>query len=126
MSGRTRDGGSLRILNIVNEYTRVALGSRVDRSIGASDVVSELARLSGATASRRYCARTTARTHRKRAFSTGSPSTGRQAFYEKGSSQQQNPFVECFTDQTQGPVTGFHAVVDARDPGALTCGRAYY
>jgi hypothetical protein len=47
MSGRTRDGGSLRILNIVNEYTRVALGSRVDRSIGASGVVSELARLFG-------------------------------------------------------------------------------
>jgi putative transposase len=45
MSGRTRDGGSLRILNVVDEYTRVALGCRVDRSIGASDVAHELERL---------------------------------------------------------------------------------
>jgi hypothetical protein len=44
MSGRTRDGASLRILNVVEEHTRVALGSRVDRSIGASDVIDELAR----------------------------------------------------------------------------------
>jgi transposase InsO family protein len=47
MSGRNRDGGSLRILNVVDEYTRVAFGSRVDRSIRASDVVSELERLFG-------------------------------------------------------------------------------
>lgn len=45
MSGRTRDGGSLRILNVVDEYTRVALGSRVARSIGARDVIAELERL---------------------------------------------------------------------------------
>src|SRR6266511_92670 len=44
MSGRTREGGSLRILNVVDEYTRVALGCRVDRSIGAADVVHELER----------------------------------------------------------------------------------
>jgi putative transposase len=37
MSARTRDGASLRILNVVDEYTRVALGCRVVRSIGASD-----------------------------------------------------------------------------------------
>jgi putative transposase len=31
MSGRTRDGGPVRILNVVDEHTRVALGCRVDR-----------------------------------------------------------------------------------------------
>jgi putative transposase len=45
MSGRTRDGSPIRILNVVDEYTRVALGSRVARSIGARDVISELERL---------------------------------------------------------------------------------
>jgi transposase InsO family protein len=30
IGGRTRDGGSLRILNVVDEYTRVALGCRID------------------------------------------------------------------------------------------------
>jgi putative transposase len=45
MSGRTRDGSPLRILNVVDEYTRVALGCRVARSIGARDVMAELERL---------------------------------------------------------------------------------
>jgi putative transposase len=45
MSGRTREGGSLRILNVVDEYTRLCLGCRVDRSIGAAGVVHELERL---------------------------------------------------------------------------------
>ena len=45
MSGRTRDGRPIRILNVVDEYTRVALGSRVARSIGARDVIVELGRL---------------------------------------------------------------------------------
>jgi hypothetical protein len=45
MGGRTRDGGALRILNVVDEYTRVALGSKVARSIGARDVQQELERL---------------------------------------------------------------------------------
>ena len=45
MSGRTRDGRPIRILNVVDEYTRVALGSRVARSIGARDVIVELDRL---------------------------------------------------------------------------------
>jgi len=38
MGARTRDGGPIRILNVVDEYTRVALGSRVARSIGARAV----------------------------------------------------------------------------------------
>lgn len=42
MGCRTRDGGPIRILNIVDEYTRVARGSRVARSIGARDVIAEV------------------------------------------------------------------------------------
>ena len=45
MSGRTREGALLRILNVVDEYTRLALGCRVDRSIGAREVISELEQL---------------------------------------------------------------------------------
>ena len=39
---RTLDGGPVRILNVVDEFTRVALGSRVARSIGARDVITHL------------------------------------------------------------------------------------
>jgi transposase InsO family protein len=45
MGARTRDGGALRILNVVDEYTRVAVGCRVARSIGAGEVIGELERL---------------------------------------------------------------------------------
>src|SRR5579862_344238 len=45
MGSRTKKGGSIRILNVVDEYTRLALGSRVDRSIGAGQVIEELERL---------------------------------------------------------------------------------
>jgi len=45
MSARTRRGGPIRILNTVDEYTRLALGCRVDRSIGARDVMAELEEL---------------------------------------------------------------------------------
>jgi putative transposase len=44
-AARTRTGALLRILNVVDEYTRVALGCRVDRSIGAAEVIGELERL---------------------------------------------------------------------------------
>jgi transposase InsO family protein len=39
---RTLDGGAVRVLNVVDEFTRIALGSRVARSIGARDVVVHL------------------------------------------------------------------------------------
>jgi putative transposase len=45
VSSRTVDGGSLRIVNVLDEHTRVALGSRVARSIGAREVIKHLERL---------------------------------------------------------------------------------
>jgi putative transposase len=35
----------MRILNVVDEFTRLALGCQVDRSIGTSDVMAELEEL---------------------------------------------------------------------------------
>ena len=42
---RTRTGAGLRVLNVVDEYTRQALCCRVAPSIGATDVTKELDRL---------------------------------------------------------------------------------
>lgn len=42
---RTRDGGPLRILNVVDEFTRECVGVRVDRSIGTREVRRFLERL---------------------------------------------------------------------------------
>jgi hypothetical protein len=45
LSTRTEDGGPLRVLNVVDEYTRRALGCRVAPHIGAREVLAELEKL---------------------------------------------------------------------------------
>lgn len=45
VSVRTLDGGPVRVLNVVDEFTRVALGSHVARSIGAPAVRKHLEKL---------------------------------------------------------------------------------
>jgi len=45
IDGRTKDGGALRIPHIADEYTPVAVGCRVDRSISGGDVIAELGQL---------------------------------------------------------------------------------
>jgi transposase InsO family protein len=96
MSAVTRDGRALRILNVVDEHTRVAVGCRVARSIGAKDVISELERLFG-----RHGKPAVPRSDNGREFIAASLAewlAGQgvmTAFIEKGSPQQ-NPFVERF------------------------------
>jgi putative transposase len=96
MSARTRSGTPLRTLNVVDEYTRVALASRVERSIGASEVIVELERLF-----QRHGKPQLLRSDNGREFIAASLAGWlaergvRQAFIEKGSPQQ-NPFVERF------------------------------
>ena len=45
VASRTEDGLPLRILNVVDEYTRRCVGCLVDRNIGARDIIPELDRL---------------------------------------------------------------------------------
>src|SRR5271165_312756 len=45
VSAKVRRGGPIRILNVVDEFTRVSLGSWVSRSIGATAVVAHLEKL---------------------------------------------------------------------------------
>jgi transposase InsO family protein len=96
MGTRTRDGQPIRILNVVDEYTRVALGCRVARSIGARDVISELEQLF-----ERHGRPDVLRSDNGREFIAASLAEWldrqgvRTAFIEKGSPQQ-NAFVERF------------------------------
>ena len=45
VSARVRRGGPIRILNVVDEHSRLSLGSHVARSIGAPSVVAHLEKL---------------------------------------------------------------------------------
>jgi hypothetical protein len=96
MGTHTRDGSPIRILNVVDEYTRVALGCRVARSIGARDVIAELEELFDkhgrpdllrSDNGREFIAETLTGWLAEQGVKT--------AFIEKGSPQQ-NAFVERF------------------------------
>jgi transposase InsO family protein len=96
VSTRTRRGTSIRILNVVDEFTRVALGCRVAPSIGARDVAAELAELF-----RRHGKPEIIRSDNGREFVATSlldflaAHKVRPVFIEKGRPQQ-NAFVERF------------------------------
>lgn len=106
MSARLRNGGALRILNVVDEFTRVALGTHVDRSIGAGEVIVQLERLFSTHGKPALI-----RSDNGREFIAASVGAWlleqgvKTAFIEKGSPQQ-NAFVERFN--------GNHALGEAQ------------
>ena len=114
---RTDDGLAVRILNIVDEFTRVAVACRVGRSLGTRDVIATLEvafRLHGKPA--------LLRSDNGREFISATLAAWlleqgvQQAFIEKGSPQQ-NPFVERFNRTMRNEVLNgesFHSVLEAR------------
>jgi transposase InsO family protein len=117
LATRTREGGFLRVLNVVDEYTRLALGCRVDRSIGAGDVREELETLFA-----RHGKPKVLRSDNGREFVAASlqewlAAQGvQQAFIERGSPQQ-NPYVERFNGTMRDEVLRgeeFDSVLEAR------------
>jgi transposase InsO family protein len=96
MSARLRNGGALRILNVVDEYTRVALGCHVDRSIGAAQVIVQLEELFGVHGKPEFIRSDNGREFIATSVGIWLQERGvRTAFIEKGSPQQ-NAFVERF------------------------------
>ena len=117
VSTTTADGGPLRILNVVDEFTRRALSSKVDRHIGARDVVDELERLF-----RRYGKPVLIRSDNGREFISETTRMFLAArgvepvFIERGSPQQ-NPFVERFNGAMRDELLNgehFDSVLEAR------------
>jgi len=96
MGSRLRNGSALRILNVVDEFTREGLASRVARSIGTTDVQDELERLF-----RQHGKPEVLRSDNGREFISATLTNWlveqgvTAAFIEKGSPQQ-NAFVERF------------------------------
>lgn len=117
MSGRTRDGASLRILNVVDEYTRVCVGCRVARSIGAADVVQQLEQLFAAHGRPRVLRSDNGREFIATSLGEWLAAQGVQtAFIEKGSPQQ-NAFVERFNGTMRDELLNgeeFDSLLEAR------------
>lgn len=96
MSAQVRRGGAVRILNVLDEYTRLSLGSHVARSIGAGAVVTHLERLF-----ERHGAPVAIRSDNGREFISASVKEflaehGVEALFIAKASPQQNPLIERF------------------------------
>jgi transposase InsO family protein len=117
MGSRTRDGSPLRILNVVDEYTRVALGSRVARSIGAGDVIVELEQLFERHGRPAVLHSDNGREFIAESLGEWLAAQGvKTAFIEKGSPQQ-NAFVERFNGTMRDEVLNgeeFDNLLEAR------------
>jgi len=117
MSARTRRGGPIRILNIVDEFTRVALGTHVSRSIGSGEPQQVLEKTI-----ERHGAPTLIRSDNGREFISATlvewlAERGVEAaFIEKGKPQQ-NPYVERFNGTMRRELLNgeeFDSVLEAR------------
>lgn len=114
----TADGRALRVLNVVDEFTREALASEVARSITAEDTVATLERvvaLRGTAPAHIRCdngPELIAHTLRDWCRATGTAT----AYIEPGSPWQ-NPFIESFNGRTRDEVLDvelFHSLAEAR------------
>ena len=117
VADRTIDGLPLRILNVVDEYTRVAVGCRVERSIGAGDIITELAGLFDRHGKPKLLRSDNGREFIAESLAAWLQAQGvGQAFIEKGSPQQ-NAYVERFNGSMRDEVLNgetFHSVLEAR------------
>jgi transposase InsO family protein len=117
VTARTRDGKALRILNVVDEFTRECVGVHVARSIGAHDVRRFLTTLFAERTPPRYL-----RSDNGREFSADlvvewlTSRNVTAAFVEKASPQQ-NCFVERFNGTMRNELLNgelFHTLTEAR------------
>jgi transposase InsO family protein len=117
MSARTRDGSPIRILNIVDEYTRLARGCRVDRSIGAAQVIVELERIFDKHGKPQVLRSDNGREFIAATLGDWLTAQGvKTAFVEKGSPQQ-NAFVERYNGSMRDELLNgeeFDSLLEAR------------
>jgi transposase InsO family protein len=117
VAARTADGGPLRILNVLDEHTRVSLGSLVARHIGARSVENHLTKLFAEHGKPKFI-----RADNGREFIADTlqewlgEQKVRPVFIEKASPQQ-NCYIERFNGTQRREVLNgelFHSVLEAR------------
>jgi putative transposase len=117
ISADTRRSGPIRILGVVDEFSRRSLGSCVSRSIGAAAVVRHLTKLFDT-----HGRPAAMRSDNGREFIASSvvswlAEEGVAAVFIEKASPQQNPFVERFNGTMRGDlldVEEFDSVLEAR------------
>lgn len=114
---QTADGRALRILNIVDEYTREALAMHVDRSITADEVVTVLERLAATRGAPDYLRCDNGTELTAHALMDWCRFTNASTSYIDPGSPWQNAFVESFNGRVRDEllnVEQFSCLAEAR------------
>lgn len=117
MSARLVDGSALRLLNVLDEHTREALGTKVARSIGATSVQAHLEVLFARHGKPKYL-----RADNGREFISGPlqqwlVAQGVTPIFIEKASPQQNCYIERFNGSMRRELLNgelFHSVLEAK------------
>ena len=117
LSDRTTDGRQIRILNVVDEHTRLCIGSRVARNFGAEDVRATLEELFEQSGRPQVLRSDNGREFTAELLADWLRDQGvGQAFIDRGAPQQ-NPYVERFNGTMRNEILNgelFHSVLEAK------------
>lgn len=117
MSARTVDGGALRILNVVDEHTREALGSKVGRSIGSESVRKHLEKLFAKHGRPKYIRADNGREFISDTLKTWLLSQDVTPIFIEKASPTQNCYIERFNGSMRRELLNgelFHSVLEAK------------
>ena len=117
MSARTDDGGALRILNVLDEHTRVSLGSKVGRSIGAREVIKHLDKLFDAHGKPKLIRADNGREFIAEVVKDWLGDQGVYPAHIEKASPQQNCYIERFNGSMRRELLNgeiFHSVLEAQ------------
>jgi transposase InsO family protein len=117
VSAHTRRSGPIRILNVVDEFSRRSLGSCVSRSIGAQAVIRHLSKLFGTHGRPAAIRSDNGREFIATSVVSWLADHGVVAAFIEKASPQQNPFVERFNGTMRRDlldIEEFDSVLEAR------------
>jgi len=117
MSARTVDGAALRILNVLDEHTRQALGSKVARSIGSQSVRAHLEKLFAEHGKPKYLRADNGREFISTELQAWLVEQGVTPIFIAKASPTQNCYIERFNGSMRRELLNgelFHSVLEAK------------
>jgi transposase InsO family protein len=117
VSFRTRNGSKVRILNVVDEFTRIAFPPRVALSIGSNDVIAHLEQLFATHGSPSMIRSDNGREFTAESVQAWLRAKGVEPVFIAKASPQQNCYVERFNGSMRDELLHgevFHSITEAR------------
>jgi len=111
---RTERGGKLRMLNVLDEYTRECHHIRVDRSIGAAKVIASLEWLFLLHGAPQYLRSDNGPELIAKALQKWLAERGAKTLYITPGSPWENPYIESFNDKFRDECLNMHVFLDGR------------